>query len=141
MPCLLALGLGAAIWLGLRSQDRQANPQQPPASAAPPSPTLASPTQASPAPADQTPDRPPLIVAVAAPRAQALATAAPVSAADHNTAFKPLGDEPPMPLRLRLEARWAAPTQRGSTQAPTANTLSTIRPHLKPETWLHSKEP
>jgi len=123
MPALLAFGLGAWLWLGVLSGlgiplDQLAVFPQPSTSPAP------------------TP--PPAQVAVASPT-QPLPAAEPVEAA-----FSPEGEELPVPLRLRLEPRWAASVDRGSisvTASAATDTLTSIQPHLKPENWLHSKEP
>jgi hypothetical protein len=129
MPAMLVFGLGAWLWLGVLPNmgnplDRLAIFQQPaanPAAATPPPP-----------------------VAVATSSVQALAPAEPATAEDDGPAYSPEGEELPVPLRLRFEPRWAVSASSGSitaTVSAAADTLTTIQPHLKPENWLHSKEP
>lgn len=58
--------------------------------------------------------------------------------------FSPEGEELPQPLALKFETRWAAAapnTQTRSTLAPGVEPESEPSPPLKPENWLHSKEP
>jgi hypothetical protein len=46
-------------------------------------------------------------------------------------------------LRLRFEPRWAASANSSITASVSAaaDAFTTSQPHLKPENWLHSKEP
>lgn len=122
MPAMLVFGLGAWLWLGvLRGMghplDRVASFLEPGASPAPaarpPSAAVADPTPALP-PSD-----------LAEPR------------------FSPEGEELPVPLRLRFEPRWAASANSSITASVSAaaDSFTTSQPHLKPENWLHSKEP
>lgn len=130
MPAMLVFGLGAWLWLGVlpgmgNPLDRLAQFLQP---------------AASPAPA-ATP--PPGVVATAATVVQPLPPAEPATEND-NPAYSPEGEELPVPLHLRFEPRWAAAASRGSitaTVSAAADTLTTTHPQLKPENWLHSKEP
>src|SRR3990167_607989 len=59
--------------------------------------------------------------------------------------YSPEGEELPVPLALRLESRWAttvSDSDKLTTTVYTASdTFTPIQPHLKPENWLHSKEP
>lgn len=127
LPAMLVFGLGTLLWLGVLPSrgnplDRLDIFQQPAASPAPAAPP------------------PP----VATPSVQALAPAEPATAEDDSPAYSPEGEELPVPLRLRFEPRWAVSASSGSTTATAsaaADTLTTIQPHLKPENWLHSKEP
>ncbi|MBE0586509.1 MAG: hypothetical protein IH617_00510 [Hydrogenophaga sp.] len=50
-----------------------------------------------------------------------------------------------MPLALRFESRWATTVSDSdkltTTVSAEPDTPTPIQPHLKPENWLHSKEP
>lgn len=59
--------------------------------------------------------------------------------------FSPEGEELPVPLTLDLERSWnqaSRPTATVTTDSTTAEAgTNDIHPPLKPENWLHSKEP
>lgn len=59
--------------------------------------------------------------------------------------FSPEGEELPVPLTLSLERSWneaSRPTATVTADSTAADTgTNDIHPHLKPENWLHSKEP
>ena len=119
MPALLVFGLGAWLWLGVlpgigNPLDQMAIFQTPatrPAPAAMPAPVPA--TNAPPLPAEPA-----------------------------GTAYSPEGEELPSPLVLRFEPNWAATSaSSGGMTTAAPDTSTPTQPHLKPENWLHSKEP
>ncbi len=129
MPALAVLGLLAWLWLGVLpgvpnpwpqlqqwagwSQVPAASPAAPVAPASPPPVATITPSEA------------------------------PVDASTV-VEFSPEGEELPRPLALKFEARWAA---AATAPAARATPLSGVEPGnepsppLKPENWLHSKEP
>lgn len=115
LPALLILALGAWLWLGvLPGRGNTLGPH----SGTPPA---AFPTsQAEPEPVAPPSDSPP-------PPVQAML-------------LSPEGEELPTPLSLRFEPRWAAASGRTTVPA-TPTTETATSPHLKPDNWLHSKEP
>jgi len=126
IPALLVFGLGAWLWLGVlpgmgNPLDQLTSLQKTtasPAPATPPtSPSIAEPT---------TPNHPPTVE-------------------PEEAAFSPEGEELPVPLPLRFDSRWAAAASVSGNLSGTApaqpDPLTPIQPHLKPENWLHSKEP
>jgi hypothetical protein len=126
MPALLVFGLGAWLWLGVlpgmgNPLDHLTNVQKPAAS---PAPTAPPAREAIPVPATPPPLSP------AKPEA---------------VMFSPEGEELPMPLALRFESRWATAAsvsnKLNTTVSAAPDTFTPIQPHLKPENWLHSKEP
>lgn len=127
MPALAAFGLVAWLWLGVLPGVHNPWPQlqqwagwSPAPAAAPAAPVA----PASPAP-----------IATVTPSQAPVDTSSAVE-------FSPEGEELPQPLALKFEARWAAalPTSTANT-APTAGVDAEPLPPLKPENWLHSKEP
>lgn len=127
LPIVLIIGLGLLLWLGvwpsLRKPFETARPAV--ASSAPLPPTPPNPPMGS-APGPQGPVLPP--PANDPPPSTTLASGIdPVDAA-HNAG-------------LRLDTHWPTATtaQTPVQTAPPAPPPST--PHLKPENWLHSKEP
>lgn len=117
MPALVVVGLGAWLWLGVLPD--VGNPLQRLAVfkaqpiAATPAPPAAAPTTPT-VPAPYQPD--------------------PISV-DPEAGF-------PESLYLRFETHWATSTALGSTPTTAAaSATSALTPHLKPENWLHSKEP
>ncbi|EWS64370.1 hypothetical protein Y695_02383 [Hydrogenophaga sp. T4] len=130
MPALLVFGLGAWLWLGVlpgmgNPLDLLTNIRKPAAT--------------SPAPAV-----PPAHKAVPEP-----ATLPPPSSAEpvEVVSYSPEGEELPVPLALRFESRWATTVSDSdsdkltTTVSAASDTFTPIQPHLKPENWLHSKEP
>lgn len=127
LPALLVFGLGAWLWLGVlpgmgNPLDQLTRIQKP---------------AASPAPAV-----PPAHKAVPEP-----ATLPPPSSAEpvEVVSYSPEGEELPVPLALRFESRWATTVSDSdkltTTVSAEPDTFTPIQPHLKPENWLHSKEP
>jgi hypothetical protein len=115
MPAVLVFGIGAWLWLGT-PLDRLA--------------LLKAPT-AQPVPVATTPP-----VLPADPPAPAPKAARPT--------FSPEGEELPLPLALRFEPRWAAAPINTNPNNPAVAepaTSTPTLPPLKPENWLHSKEP
>jgi hypothetical protein len=124
LPALLVFGLGAWLWLVML-----------PGMGKPPDPrTIFLKPAASPAPA-----APPAHAAVPVPAALPPLP----SVKPEVVAFSPEGEELPVPLALRFESRWAAPASSNlaNTVSAAPDTPTPIQPHLKPENWLHSKEP
>lgn len=127
MPALAVFGMAAWLWLGVLPGMHNPWPRLQqwaggsPAPAVAPSAPVAHVTPALPAPAaTTTPSEPPAAVE-----------------------FSPEGEELPQPLALKFEARWAAAAQTqpaSATPAPAAADPEPSPP-LKPENWLHSKEP
>ena len=118
MPILLVFGLGAWLWLGVLPG--MGNPLEQLASLQKADTIPASVEQTTPLPATPPPAEP------------------------QAATFSPEGEELPAPLALRFEPRWATSTRSGSpsiTASTTADTSTPTQPHLKPENWLHSKEP
>jgi hypothetical protein len=129
MPALAVFGLMAWLWLGvlpgfhnpLHQLQHWAGLSQAPAATpsvrvAPVSPAPAVPSTASEAALDTS----------------------------HAVEFSPEGEELPRPLALKFETRWAAvapPDAVRSTPRPGVEPDSEPSPPLKPENWLHSKEP
>ena len=130
MPAMLVFGLGAWLWLGVlpgmgNPLDRLAIYLQPAANPAPTAPP------------------PPMAAVTPSAQPQPIPPAEPASAND-SPAYSPEGEELPEPLRLRFETRWAASATSGSitaTASAVADTFTPTQTHLKPENWLHSKEP
>ncbi|WP_420047299.1 hypothetical protein [Hydrogenophaga sp. ZJX-1] len=125
LPALLVFGLGAWLWLGVlpgmgNPLDQLTSIQKPTASLAP----AATPThKAVPEPAMLPP---------------------PSSAEPEElVSYSPEGEELPVPLTLRFESRWATTVTGNHTTTVSAapDKFTPIQPHLKPENWLHSKEP
>jgi hypothetical protein len=119
MPALLVFGLGAWLWLGVLPD------------IGPPLDRLAARQKAD------------AVQTVVAPPAPVPATEPPPLASEPQAVtFSPEGEELPVPLALRFEPRWGAAVTGGtpSTAAPAAPDPSNPT-HLKPENWLHSKEP
>lgn len=130
MPATLVFGLAAWLWLGVLPSVGNPWLQLAPwtgRSVQPERPTPAPPTALV---------TPPLTPAVA-----------PDEALEYETAyveFSPEGEEIPRPLALKFEARWAGAGQRlgrGTVPAPASEPVPNPQPTLKPENWLHSKEP
>lgn len=133
MPATLVFGLAAWLWLGVLPgasdpwhQIKQWTSRSDPAE---------QPTPAPPAP-------PTAAVALPTPLAT---TVEPAEAPTDELAdidYTPEGEEIPRPLTLKFEARWAAADQRPVGAAATASDSEPDpQSTLKPENWLHSKEP
>ena len=129
MPALAVFGLLAWLWLGvlpgvqdtLHPMLRWASGSQAPA--------VTPPTRVAQAPA--------------APVLRSVPSEAPVGASDA-VEFSPEGEELPRPLALKFETRWAtvAPADPvRSSPWPGVEADTEPSPPLKPENWLHSKEP
>ncbi|MDO9031175.1 MAG: hypothetical protein Q7V09_12120 [Hydrogenophaga sp.] len=127
LPALLVFGLGAWLWLGVlpgtgNPLDHLANIRKPAASPAPAAPPV---HEAVPKPATL----------------PSLSSAKP----EEVVSYSPEGEELPVPLVLRFESRWATTVSDSdkltTTVSAASETLTPIQPHLKPENWLHSKEP
>ncbi|PKO76241.1 MAG: hypothetical protein CVU21_14155 [Betaproteobacteria bacterium HGW-Betaproteobacteria-15] len=127
LPALLVFGLGAWLWLGVlpgmgNPLDQLTRIQKPAASPAPAAPPT---HKAGPEPATLPPP----------------SSAEPVEV----VSYSPEGEELPVPLALRLESRWATTVSDSdkltTTVSTASDTFTPIQPHLKPENWLHSKEP
>jgi hypothetical protein len=119
MPALLVFGIGAWLWLGLLPG--LVSPMDPPALTGTPAANTTPVVTA------------PVVVDPPAPGAEPALTM-----------FSPEGEELPLPLALRFEPRWAAAASIGSLSDPAAGATETSTitpPNLKPENWLHSKEP
>jgi len=117
-PALLVFGVGAWLWLGVLPG--LGSPKELPALVRTP-------------PAHPTPVAAPAPPAVADPPANWAEPAV--------TMFSPEGEEMPLPLALRFEPRWAAAAGNGNPAAGATETSTPTPPNLKPENWLHSKEP
>lgn len=121
MPAMLVFGIGAWLWLGVlpgldNPLDRLAQLRTP---------------AAQPAPVET-----PLPAPVADPPSNLAEPAGPT--------FSPEGEETPAPLALRFEPRWAAApiiTNPNNPAVAEPETSTPTLPPLKPENWLHSKEP
>ena len=125
MPALLVFGLGAWLWLGvLPDMGKPLDPR-----------TIFQKPAASPPPA-----APPVHESAPLPAT----TPPPSSAGPEAVLFSPEGEELPVPVALRFESRWAAPassSKLATTVSAEPDTPNPTQPHLKPENWLHSKEP
>ena len=126
MPALLVFGLGAWLWLGvLPDMGKPLDPR-----------TIFQKPAASPPPA-----APPVHESTPLPAT----TPPPSTAGPEAVLFSPEGEELPVPLTLRFESRWATTVSDSdkltTTVSAASDTFTPIQPHLKPENWLHSKEP
>lgn len=127
MPALAVFGVAAWLWLGVLPSLHSPWLQLPPWTATSPAPA------APPAP---TPS---------APSPEATATSAePEQSAPPAVEYSPEGEELPRPLALKFEVRWAAAVQTSPAAMAFPSGVdreSEPSPSLKPENWLHSKEP
>jgi len=129
MPALAVFGVAGWLWLGVLPSLHTPWLQLPPwagTSQAPTAPPSPAPTSTTPSP-------------------EATATSAePEQSAPPAVEYSPEGEELPRPLALKFEARWAAAPQTspaGAASQPSVDREPEISPPLKPENWLHSKEP
>lgn len=129
MPALAVFGVAAWLWLGVLPgwptpwQQLQLWAEGSSAPAVAPSPAAAP---AEPAP-------------VAAPE-----STEPDPSTPQAVEYSPEGEELPQPLALKFESRWATAPQMSTASTapqPGAERDPEPSPPLKPENWLHSKEP
>lgn len=132
LPALLVFGMGAWLWLAVLPG--VAHPWPLLArwiGAAEPAPPKVSAPPAAPA-------HRPAVVPTANPAAPEPATV--------TVEYSPEGEELPSPLRLQLEVRWAVAAMPAGPAASAGSGVGVEHvaesiPSLKPENWLHSKEP
>lgn len=128
MPALAIAGVAAWLWLGVL-QDIDDPLLQMAQWSGLSSPAVASPP---PVPASASTSTPPAVMPVATPAE---------SAAEPDQ-YSPEGELLDIPLTLRLETRWAAvPAGPMVVVPPDKSPFPDLQPSLKPENWLHSKEP
>lgn len=124
IPALLVFGVGAWLWLGVL-------------------PGLSHPLNQS--TLFQSPAASPAAAPLATPAEPVAHPASPQTETEPaGVTFSPEGEELHPPLPLRFEPRWAAAASNSSLSNPAASAPDTATPtpaHLKPENWLHSKEP
>lgn len=127
MPALAVFGVAAWLWLGVLPGVHNPWPQLQQWVGWSQAPVATAPTPVEPVS--------PAPMAASAPSPAPVDTSAGVE-------FSPEGEELPQPLALKFEARWAAATPTSPASTVTAAVVDAEpSPPLKPENWLHSKEP